>query len=134
MPPLRRHVAVRVLAVAFLLALGTTACRRPGDGPRELLDRYFSSAVRQDYGATWECYERNYRSKVNREEYVQRRREASRLVSWKTMALEQHGETARARVDLVFAPSPRLGRLEPVTKTVEEDLIREREGWRIKVW
>ncbi len=133
MSALRRH-ATRALAGALLLALGLTACRRPAGGPRELLDRYFSSAVQQDYGATWECYDRAYRSKVARDEYVRRRRDASTLVSWKVLTLEERGDTARADVELVFAPSPRLGRAEPATKKVAEDLVREREGWRVKVW
>ncbi|WP_242394328.1 hypothetical protein [Anaeromyxobacter oryzisoli] len=133
MPALHRPI-VRILASVFLLAVGGTACHRTGDGPRELLDRYFSTAVRQDYVSTWACYDENYRSKVSRDEYVRHRREASRLLSWKTSALEQHGDTARAEVELVFAPSPRLGRSEPVTRKVVEELVREREGWRVKVW
>lgn len=133
MSALRRH-ATRALAGALLLALGLTACRRPAGGPRELLDRYFSSAVQQDYGATWECYDRSYRSKVARDEYVKHRLEASTLVSWKVLTLEERGDTARADVELVFAPSPRLGRSEAATKKVVEDLVREREGWRVKVW
>ncbi|BDG05655.1 hypothetical protein [Anaeromyxobacter oryzae] len=134
MSALRRHVAVRALAGVFLLALAATACRRGGDGPRELLDRYFSTAVRQDYSATWECYDQNYRSKVDRDEYVQHRRDASQLVTWKVVSLEEHGDTARAQVDLVFAPSPRLGRPDPAEKKVVEDLVRERGEWRVKVW
>ncbi len=134
MPDLHRRPGALVLAAALLVALALASCRRPERGPRELLDRYFSTAARQDYGATWECYDRNYRSKVPRDEYVRRRGEASRLVSWATVAIEEHGDTARADVDLVFAPSPRLGQPGPARAKVVEELVREREGWRIKVW
>ncbi len=134
MPAPRRPVAARALAGVLLLALAVAACRRPGRGPRELLDRYFSTAVQQDYAATWECYDQRYRSKIAQDEYVQHRREASRLLSWKTVALEERGDTARADVDLVFGPAPRLGRTEPTTARVVEELVRERDGWRIKVW
>jgi hypothetical protein len=134
MPALHRDNAVRALAGACLLALGLAACRRPEAGPRELLERYFATAVRQDYAETWECYDQSYRSKVARGEFVQRRREASRLQSWKMVSLEQQGDHARAGVELVFAPSPKLGRSEPARTTVVEELVREREGWRIKVW
>jgi hypothetical protein len=34
----------------------------------------------------------------------------------------------------VFAPAPALGRSEPVAKRVVEELVREHEGWRVKVW
>lgn len=138
MPALRRSAAARALAGAFLLAVAATACRRPGGGggggPRELLERYFSTAVRQDYAATWSCYDRGYRSKIPQDEYVRRRADASRLVAWRTVSLDERGDTARARVELTFAPSQRLGRAAPVTKTVEEDLVREADGWRVKVW
>jgi hypothetical protein len=132
--PAPRPRAASALAFALLLAVAIPACRRPGGGARELLDRYFATAVRQDYAATWECYDRRYRSKIDRDEYVRHRREASRLVSFRTVSLEERGDAARAEVELVFAPAPALGRSEPVTKRVVEELVREHEGWRVKVW
>lgn len=134
MPALHRHDAVRALAAACFLLLAPAACRRPEAGPRELLARYFSTAVRQDYAATWECYDHEYRSKVARDEFVQHRRDASRLQSWRVLALEDRGDRARAEVELVFAPLPRLGRSEPAKVAVEENLVREPDGWRVKVW
>jgi hypothetical protein len=127
-------LALSETAFALLLALAIPACRRPASGARELLDRYFATAVRQDYAATWECYDRRYRSKIERDEYVRHRREASRLLSFRTLSLEEHGDAARAEVELVFAPAPAIGRSEPVTKRVIEELVREREGWRVRVW
>ena len=116
--------------VAALLAVG---CRR-SDDPRALLDRYFGTALRQDYAATYDCYYGAYRAKVSREDFVRRRREASVLQAYRILSLEQQGDTARAVAKLSFAPSAKLNRPVPVDTTVTEDLVREGGSWRIRVW
>ncbi len=133
MPALRHRRSLRA-AVAALLAVAAVACQRRESGPRELLEHYFATAARQDYDATWECYDATYRSRIPRDEYVRHRRQASRLESWRILAVTTDGGRARATVELVFAPSARLARAEPVTTNVEEELVRERDGWRVKVW
>ena len=120
------------LVCPALLALTLAGCRR--QDPRATLDRYFSSAQRQDYAATYDCYDAAYRAKVSRDEYVRHRREASPLQGWRVVSLEQHGDRASAEVALVFGPLERAGRSTPVSQTVHEDLIREAGAWRIRVW
>ena len=116
--------------VAALLAGG---CRR-SDDPRALLDRFFGTALRQDYAATYDCYSSAYHAKVSREDFVRHRREASVLQAYKIVSLEQHGDTARAVAQLTFGPSAKLNRTSPVDTTVTEDLVREAGAWRIRVW
>ena len=116
--------------VAALLAGG---CRR-GDNPRALVDRFFGTALRQDYAATYDCYSSAYHAKVSREDFVRHRREASVLQAYKIVSLEQHGDTARAVAQLTFGPSAKLNRTAPVDTTVTEDLVREAGAWRIRVW
>jgi len=72
--------------------------------PEEVLNRYFSSAVKQDYAATYDCYYGQYKAKVDEAEYIKHRKEASALQSYKIVALNQTGKTAEADVILTFAP------------------------------
>ena len=123
-----RHV--RILTILAVLA--AAACRR--DDPRAALDRYFGSAVRRDYAATYDCYAAAYHAKVSRDDYVKHRAEASPLESYRVVSLEQHGDRARALVALVFGPSAKAGRSTPASTTVGEDLVRESGQWRISVW
>ncbi len=116
--------------VAALLAVG---CRR-GDDPRALLDRYFGTAVRQEYAATYDCYSSGYQAKVSRDDFVRHRREASVLQAYRILSLERQGDTARAVAQLTFGPSAKLNRPVPVDTTVTEDLVREGGAWRIRVW
>ena len=124
-----------MLAAAALLFAGTGCRSKDNGGPKALLDRYFSSAVKQDYAATYDCYYAPYMKKVSREDYVKHRKEASVLQSYQILALNQEGDsTAHAEVKLTFAPSEKLHRPVPVSTTVKEDLIREGGEWKIKVW
>ncbi len=132
-PSRRLHPLSVPALLALALAFAPAACGRSRD-PRAALDRFFSTAQRQDYGATYDCYDDAYRQKVSREEFVRHRREASPLQDWRLVSLEQHGDTASAEVALVFGPWPRAGRTTPASKTVHEDLVRERGAWRIRVW
>ncbi len=124
-----------VVRAAVLVAIAASpACRRSGESAHAVLDRFFASARSQDYAATYDCYDAAYRAKVSRDEFVRHRREASPLESWRVVSLDEHGDRARAVVALVFGPWPRAGRSLPASTTVEEELVREAGGWRIKVW
>jgi hypothetical protein len=126
-----RHSLWIILLAASLFASG---CHSGAASPKELLDSYFSSAVKQDYAAVYDCYYSAYKLKINRDEYITHRKEASVLQSYSIASLRQDGDTAQARVLLTFAPSARLGRKEPVAMTVTENMIRENDEWKIKVW
>ena len=122
-----------VLAAAVLIF--AAGCQSKDGGPRALLDRYFTSAVKQDYGTTYDCYYAPYMAKVSREDYVKHRKEASALQSYQVLSLNREGDdSARAEVRLTFAPSEKLHRKEPVSVNVSEDLVREKGEWKIKVW
>ncbi len=127
-----------ILAILFFAAAVMAAARFPsssGKGnPKELLNQYFSSAVKQDYGSTYECYYAAYKTKVSKDEYIRHRKEASQLVAYEVKSITEKGDSAEARVDLTFGPSEKLKRAQPVTKPVVEDMVRENGEWKIKVW
>ncbi len=51
------------------------------------------------------------------------------LQSYKIISIKQPStDTAEAEVQLTFAPSEKLGRKEPVTTTVKEEMIKENRG------
>ncbi len=122
---------VQLLAVLLLI---TGGCEKGAKSPQEALDRYFSSAIKQDYATTYSCYYSAYKAKVSKEDYIKHRQEASVLKSYEVLSLKQDGDTATAEIRLLFAPSEKLKRKEPAAVTVREDLIREGRTWRIKVW
>ncbi len=126
-------VRLRTIFAAAGAAVLLAACSRGGE-PRAALDRFFGSQIRKDYAATYDCYDGAYRAKVSRDEYVRHRAEASTLESYQVLSLEQRGDQAHAAVVLVFAASPKVGRLAPASTTVQEDLVRGPEGWRVRVW
>ena len=116
----------------FIISAG---CQKEKAGPKELLDKFFSSAIQQDYATTYTCYYAAYQAKVSREEFIRHRKEASVLQSYRILSLKQPtNDTAVAEVLLAFAPSEKLKRKEPVMTTVKEDLVRENGEWKIKVW
>ena len=122
-------------AMSFLaMALIVAGCAREKLGPKELLDKYFTSAVKQDYATTYECYYAAYKAKVKKEEYIKHRKEASALQSYKILSLKEDNGAAQAEVELTFAPSEKLKRKEPAIITVKEDLIKEGGEWKVKVW
>ncbi len=132
-PSLVRGTLAVSVALVALLAVAPIGCARRDDS-RAALERFFSTAQRQEYAATYDCYDVAYRAKVSRDEYVRHRREASPLQSWRVLSVEQHGDRASAEVALVFGPLAKAGRPTPVSQTVHEELIREAGAWRIKVW
>jgi hypothetical protein len=123
-----------VAAVAFFFA-GAGCQSKDKGGPKELLDRYFSLAVKQDYAAVYDCYYAPYMRKVNREEYVKHRKEASVLQSYNILSVTKDADdAAHAEVLLTFAASEKLHRKKPASIKVNEDLVRENGQWKIKVW
>src|SRR6266702_2712568 len=112
----------RLSLLTAAAALAVTACRGD-DTPRALLDRYFGTAARQEYSATYDCYDAAYH-----------RKEASPLQSWRVLSVAQQGDRTTADVQLVFGPLPKVGRTTPVSTVVHEDLVREAGSWRIRVW
>jgi hypothetical protein len=125
----------------WLLTLGlgflflTAGCGGDTSGPRELLDKFFSSAVKQDYATTYTCYYDAYKAKVSQEEFVKHRKEASVLQSYKINSIKMPtSDTAQAEVQLAFGPSVRMNRKDPVTVTLKEELVKANGEWKIKVW
>ncbi len=125
--------AVALGAAALFVLVLPAGCRRAGEPASAAAEigRFFETARRQDYAATYDCYDAAYHAKVSRDEFVRHRAEASPLESWRLLSVEEHGDRAHAVVALVFGPSARAGRSTPVSKTVEEELVRESSGWRI---
>lgn len=112
----------------------TGVCHGGDGGPKELLDKFFSSAIAGDYATAYACYYAEYKEKVSKEDYVRHRKEASVLQAYKIVSLNQNGDTAHGEVQLTFGPSERLKRKEPVTTTVTEEMVKEGGDWKIKVW
>ncbi len=132
---MKRYFAI--LAILFSSALVIAATIPSGSGksnPRDLLNQYFSSAVKQDYGSAYDCYYAAYRTKVSKDEYIRHRKEASTLLAYRIESITEKEDSAEARVDLTFAPSEKLKRTQPVTKPVVENMVRENGAWKIKVW
>ena len=123
--------------VPFILGvlLLATGCQHDTAGPKELLDKYFSSSIKLDYATTYTCYYAPYKAKVSQEEFVKHRKEASVLLSYKIVSIQvPKSDLAEAEVQLTFGPSEKLKRKEPAMVTVKEDLVKEKGEWKIKVW
>jgi hypothetical protein len=132
---MKKIYSLYVVLAAVALLFAVAGCHSKDNGPKDLLDRYFASAVKQDYATTYACYYAPYIKKVSREDYVKHRKEASVLQSYNILSIEQEGDSAaHAEVQLTFAPSEKLHRKDPVSMKVREDLIRENGEWKIKVW
>jgi hypothetical protein len=121
-------------AAMVMIVMAGFGCSSNNSTPRGLLEKYFSSAQKQDYATTYSCYYDAYKAKVDRDEFVKHRKEASVLQSYQIVSLNQDGDKALAEVRLTFAPSEKLKRTEPVSTRVREDLVKERGEWKIKVW
>lgn len=118
--------------LTLIMAIG--GCNTGNSTPKSLLNRYFTSAINQDYGTTYDCYCAPYKAKVHKAEYVKHRKEASVLKAYKIVSLERTDDTAHAEVLLTFAPSKKLDRKERISTTVREDMVKEGGEWKIKVW
>lgn len=100
--------------------------------PEDTLQTYFGSAIRADYERTYSCYYQRYRDAVAVDEFVSHREQAARLESWRIDSISQKGDTATASVTLTFARKDASATSRATT--VQEDLVREADGWRIRVW
>jgi len=131
---LKKIHSLIVISGLLTLLMAAAACNTNNSSPKDLLNKYFTSAINQDYGTTYDCYYAPYKEKVNKGEYIKHRKEASLLKAYKIVSLEQKDDTAHAEVLLTFAPSKKLDRKEPVSTTVKEDMVKEGGEWKIKVW
>ncbi len=132
---MKKRYSFLLLLVSGMILLAGAGCNKSNTAsPKELLEKYFSSALRQDYAATYSCYYAPYHAKVSKEEYLKHRKEASVLQSYTINSITQDGDTAHAQVLLTFAPSEKLKRTTPVSTTVTEEMVRESGQWKIKVW
>jgi hypothetical protein len=130
-----RSRPLRIITYLFWILLIAAGCQPDTAGPRELLDKFFSSAVKQDYATTYTCYYEAYQAKVSKEEFVRHRKEASVLQSYKIISITMpDSNSAEAEVQLIFGPSEKLHRKEPVTVNLKESMIKEKGEWKIKVW
>jgi hypothetical protein len=131
---LTRIYAIRTMIFAAVLAMFMAACHSDNGSPRDVLNRYFTAAIKQDYAAQYSCYYNAYKAKVSKDDFIRHRADASVLMSYLVDSVDMAKDRAHARVLLKFAPSEKLKRDQPVEKTVIEDLVREDGEWRIKVW
>ncbi|MDA8088320.1 MAG: hypothetical protein M0Z75_16685 [Nitrospiraceae bacterium] len=68
-----------LLAAAAVIFAG--GCNSGGTGgPKDTLDKYFGSAVRQDYGEVYDCYYGAYKAKVSRQQYIRHRLESAKTL------------------------------------------------------
>ncbi|MDA8091424.1 MAG: hypothetical protein M0Z61_14545 [Nitrospiraceae bacterium] len=119
------------MSIALLPLIG---CKNGANAPSELLNSYFGAAEKQNYGQVYDCYYAAYKSKVNRAEYIKRRKEdPSVLKNYKILSVEQKGREAKAQVLLAFAPAGHV-KANPVDIKVAENMINENGAWKIKVW
>ncbi|MBI5584159.1 MAG: hypothetical protein HY892_10065 [Deltaproteobacteria bacterium] len=130
-----RNIQNWFLSLGMGLIFLTAGCGGDTKGPRELLDKFFASAVQQDYATTYTCYYEAYKAKVAQDEFIRHRKEASLLLSYKIISIKLlTGDTAEAEVQLTFGPSAKMNRKAPVMVTVKEELVKEGKEWKIKVW
>jgi len=130
----RRNIWLVMLLMGAVLIAGGGCSPKDKGGPKELLDKFFSSTIQQDYATTYTCYYDEYKAKVSKEEFIKHRKEASVLQAYKIVSLTQNKDTAQAEVLLTFAPSEKLSRKEATETTVKEEMVKQKEGWKIKVW
>ena len=131
---MRRYLWIMMLLMGAVLIAGSGCSQKDKGGPKELLDKFFSSAIQQDYATTYTCYYDAYKAKVSKEEFIKHRKEASALQAYKIVSLTQNKDTAQAEVLLTFAPSEKLSRKEAAETTVKEEMVKQKDGWKIKVW
>ena len=139
-----RKTRVRLL-IAILLAVlviaGTagwvgTQARPVRSGfatPQEALHTFFDSAKRHDFATAYSCYYQRYHERVTLQEYIKHRNQAAPLQSYTLGPVATRGDTAEATATLVFAASAGNA-IAARTVAVREDLVREADGWKIRVW
>jgi len=122
-----------ILALSMFAILGLSGCSPKEQSPRELVDKYFTTAQQQDYATTYTCYDSEYQKKVTKDDFISHRKEASVVQSYKILQLDTQKDTAKATVEITFSASDKLKRTEPAIVKVTEDLIKQKDGWKIKV-
>jgi hypothetical protein len=100
--------------------------------PKAALATFFESAKAQDYSATYDTYYDEYQQRVARDEFVQRRMQASVLKEYRIDSLSENGSSAEASVTLTFAA--KAPGAPDRTVQVHESLVKQGSGWRIRVW
>jgi hypothetical protein len=128
-----RYTILATLLAGAAIMTGA-GCHSDRDNPKDLLNTYFTAAIRQDYAAVYPCYYDAYRAKVSKDDYVLHRKDAAVLRAYRVQSITEQGNTARARVELTFAPSQKLKRDRPYSTAVTEEMARENGEWKIKVW
>jgi len=122
-----------ILTLSVFLTLTLAGCSPKEQTSRDVLDKYFTSAQQQDYATTYTCYDSGYQKKVTKADFISHRKEASVIQSYKVLQLDTQKDTGKATVEITFAPSAKLKRTKPVIVKVNEDLIKQTDGWKIKV-
>jgi len=126
-------IYILTLSVFVIFSLSLSGCSAKTQSPQALVDQYFTSAQHQKYETTYTCYDSEYQKKVTKDEFVKHRKEASVVQSYKILKLETQKETGQASVEITYTASEKFKRTEPVTIKVQEELIKEKNGWKIKV-
>lgn len=124
----------RTMIFVWMLLIFMSSCHSDNGSPRNVLNRYFAAAIKQDYAGQYSCYYNAYKAKVSKDDFILHRGDASILMNYSIKSVNVTDDKAQARVLLTFAPSEKLKRSHPVEKTVMEDMVREDGEWRIKVW
>jgi len=122
-----------ILALSVFVILSLSGCSPKEQSPKELVDKYFTTAQQQDYATTYTCYDSEYQKKVTKDDFISHRKEASVVQSYKVLQLDTQKDTAKATVEITFAASDKLKRTKPEIIKVTEDLIKQKDGWKIKV-
>ncbi len=125
-------ILATLLAIAAIMT--AAGCHSDKGEPKDLLNRYFTAAIRQDYADVYPCYYDAYKAKVSKDEYIRHRKDASVLRAYTVKSITEQGSTAQAQVELTFEPSEKLQRDRPYSTAVTEEMVRENGEWRIKVW
>ena len=128
-----KNFLICILALSVFVILSLSGCSAKEQSPKELVDKYFTSAQKQDYATTYTCYDSEYQNKVTKDDFISHRKEASVVQSYKVLQLDTQKDTGKATVEITFAPSAKLKRTKPVIVKVNEDLIKQTDGWKIKV-
>lgn len=131
---MKKGYMILTTLLAGVAIMQGAGCHSDRDNPKDLLNTYFTAAVRQDYAAVYPCYYDAYRSKVKKGEYIRHRKEASVLRAYTVKSITEQGNTAQAQVELTFEPSKKLQRDRPFSAAVTEEMVHENGEWKIKVW
>jgi hypothetical protein len=136
MKRIRLYVLVLTFALlsASLVACSEKAAPYPGySTPQATLQTFFSSAQRLDYQTTYACYYQRYHELVPEQEFVNHRKQASVLTAYRIDSIKVSGDSAVASATLTFAPKPG-SKAKPKTVEVREDLVRQADSWKLRVW